>query len=462
MSEAGPVPESDATRPGRFRWQALFENTADPLFVLDRRRRIVFVNRAWEELAGLAAARAVGLVCRRPRPVAATDPLEEVLAHALTPPPEATEGKVGRARRFLPGPVWWDVEFFPLRQAGSQAGHFLIGRIRLVPAQAPSAAVPLPEKLVALRERRIEGQGLGLLSSLRPAPRRVAEQVRLAAGLFSPVLFVGEKGSGKRTLARILHNLGPRRDQGLAILECAHLPPAALEAVLFGTRPATSSLSAVYLAEPAALPRDLQLRLCELLAQRGAEGEKTAGPRFLAGCSVDPRAEVAAGRLLEELHCALAVLTIPVPSLRERVDDLPTLAARMLERLNTEGEPRITGFAPEAWDLLRGHAWPGNLAELFAVLSAARRHARTERIEAADLPASLRLSRRLAEEALPQPERVVPLDQVLENAERRLLELALRRARGNKTRAAELLAIWRPRLIRRMEALGIADAEESK
>src|SRR5690348_4536671 len=102
-----PVPGPDAkpgpARRGPTRWHAALQGTADPLFVLDRRRRLVFVNRAWEELAGLVAGQVLGLVCRRPRPAAAADPPDEVLAHALTPPPEVFQGRIARARRLLPG-----------------------------------------------------------------------------------------------------------------------------------------------------------------------------------------------------------------------------------------------------------------------------------------------------------------------------------------------------------------------
>ena len=97
---------------------------------------------------------------------------------------------------------------------------------------------------------------------------------------------------------------------------------------------------------------------------------------LLAGCGADPAEDIRAGRLLEELHSALAVLTLRLPPLRERVADLPMLVDRLLERSNAEGEARVKGLSPDAWDVVRDYHWPGNLRELYAVLSAARRHAR--------------------------------------------------------------------------------------
>src|SRR5437763_10081857 len=102
--------------------------------------------------------------------------------------------------------------------------------------------------------------------------------------------------------------------------------------------------------------------------------------------------------------------------------------------------------------MLRAYDWPGNLAELYAVLVGASAHAGSERIDVADLPLYLRLGAKQ-----PTPERTLPLKELLEGAERRLIELALRRTGGNNSRAAELLAIWRPLLLRRMSALGIPD-----
>ncbi|HVS34852.1 MAG TPA: helix-turn-helix domain-containing protein, partial [Gemmataceae bacterium] len=161
----------------------------------------------------------------------------------------------------------------------------------------------------------------------------------------------------------------------------------------------------------------------------------------------------------DELYASLAVLTIAVLPLRERSDDMPALVDRLLERGNEEGDRPVHRLAPDAWDMFRAHAWPGNLRELYCVLSAARRRAGGERIAAADLPASLRLLRRLEETAGRRPEKPLPLDALLEQAERRLIEAALKRAGGKKHRAAEILSIWRARLIRRMKALGIGDAE---
>src|SRR5690348_1135956 len=112
--------EEQAPAPPDFRWRAFFQRTREPLFVLNRRGRLLFVNRAWEALTGVPAAQARGLACTRRKP-AESGPWEELLQHLLCPPPEVHHGRSARTRRLVPGADpgrrWWDVEFFPLADA---------------------------------------------------------------------------------------------------------------------------------------------------------------------------------------------------------------------------------------------------------------------------------------------------------------------------------------------------------
>ena len=440
----------------RFGWSPFFDRSSDALFLLDRQRRLRFVNRAWEALTGLTASGVHLLYCKREKPAVPADGPRRVLAYALCPPPEVLGGASGRARRRLPaadgrGWQWWDVEFLPLRDGEGVRG--VLGRVLpLSAAQAPAAA-PLPEKLVALRARVAGRYGPELLETAVPGVRRVADQVRLAARVDAPVLLVGEPGSGKATLARVIHYQGGARERPFAEVDCGRLPAYALSALLSGGA-APGHPGAVYLREPAALPRDLQLSLC------GAVRERAGGVRFLAGSSRPPADDVRAGLLLDELYAALGTLVIEVPPLRERRADLPGLAERLLARAGEAGGREVAGLTPAAWEILRAHPWPGNLRELYAVLAAARRHATGRLIDDGDLPAALRLAQQLGVIPGPDPRRPLPLDPILEEVERRLIRLALRRTGGHQTKAAELLAIWRPRLARRLKALGLEEVPE--
>ncbi|HEV3082832.1 MAG TPA: sigma 54-interacting transcriptional regulator [Gemmataceae bacterium] len=437
-----------------FRWQALFQRAREPVFVLNRRRRILFVNRSWETLTGISAAEARGLACVRRGPLP-QDPWDVVVRSLCCPPPEVLKGETGKSRRLVPGTSararWWDVEFLPFHD--DQGLLCIVGKITVVPQGQPAAAAPLPEKLMALREGRRQRYSLAQLASNVPAHQRIADQVRLAGQARVAVLILGEPGTGKATVARTIHEHGSSPGKFMA-LDCRRLPAPALAALLVGKEEigsGTLSGGTCYLKEPQRLPRDVQARLCDAL--KGSA--ESAQPRIIAGMSAPPADEVKAGRLVEELHAVLGTLVIALPALRERQADLGYLVEQFLKRAY-EDHP-VKGLTEKAWDIMRGYAWPGNLRELFAVLQFGCLKTDQDLIDAEHLPAPLRLSVRLAETAGAEAAKALPLDRLLEEAERRLIRLALRRAKGNRSRAAELLEIWRPRLLRRMEALGITE-----
>src|SRR2546426_6084419 len=141
MSDEGRTSESAVPRPQPgardpallsahdFRWQALFQRASDPVFVLNRQRRILFVNRAWEKMTGLSAAEVRGLACLRrvPRP---QDPPDVAIRALCCPPPEVLKGSSGHARRLTTGPAasprWWDIDFLPVHD--EQGLRCVLGR----------------------------------------------------------------------------------------------------------------------------------------------------------------------------------------------------------------------------------------------------------------------------------------------------------------------------------------------
>lgn len=435
---------ADDARP--FRWQAVFQRSTDALFLLNRRRQVLFVNRAWEALTGFTFADVRGQVCRR-RPRGILSDRLEVLLSTLAPPQEALRGQSTRVRRLFRG-AGWHINFFPLADAAGPLA--LVGKIEPGPAELPTGYPPLSEKLFALRERQRRLFQLDQLSSTLPAMERVSEQIRLAGQTTLPVLLVGEPGTGKHWTARTIHELGPQRDKPFLRLDCARLPAEMVADLVLGD--SDDAAGTFYLEQVDCWPRDLQERLEQRL--RG----EAEGARLLAGLGTEPRAAIASGQLLERLYLRLSALTIALPPLRERGPDLGWWIARLLERARQACEKEVTAVTPETLQYLSAYRWPGNLAELYDVLYTACQHAKKAQIEAADLPFHLRHA------PLP-PEKKLPLDTILEQVERRLILQALRLARNNKSRAADLLGIWRPRLLRRLETLGISDtvaSEEAK
>jgi PAS domain S-box-containing protein len=445
-------PQSPADPPPTYRWRALFQRAADPLFVLDRRRRLLYANPAWQQLTGIPLAEARGLVCKR-YPAAEPGSREAVLL-ALNPPADALAGKVTWSRRAVLRPggrQTWEVAFLPLR--GPEGLLCLLGRVTSA-QEAPTTAAPLPPRLAALGERPARWHRLEYLGEGSPALCLATEQLRLASRTAAPVLLVGEPGVGKEWAARVIHQHSGLGARAFVALDCRRLPTAALAALLFDGHAlaARAGAGALYLREPQCLPRELQARLAALAAAAPGtcEGQR-AGPRLLAGCSADPREEVRLGHLLADLHAALGVLTVWLPPLRERGDELVPLARRLLERAGT-GDRRPSGLTPEAWEVLRAWSWPGNVRELYAALQGAATRAGGDLLDVEDLPWYIR-------SAPPPPSRSLPLQTLLQEVERRLIRLALKASRNNRSKAAKLLEVWRPYLWRRMKALGLDEPE---
>src|SRR5581483_6204590 len=257
-------------------------HAGEPIFLLNRRRRLLFANRAWEECTGLALTSVRGQVCRRAAGEVTRD--REVLTlAALAPPPEALAGEVCQVRRRLPGRdgahAWWEISYFPLAGADGMLG--VLGRLRAV-GSGETAALALPERLTALRDRQAAHYRLEDLPADSAPLARVHEQARLAAQVRMPVLLTGEAGVGKTWLARAIHLRGPDRHRFFARLDAARLPAQAVADVLFGPRSALPTLGTIYLREPAALPRAVQDALARRL------GEPEALPHLMVGLSGDP------------------------------------------------------------------------------------------------------------------------------------------------------------------------------
>ena len=191
------------------------------------------------------------------------------------------------------------------------------------------------------------------------AMREVYKMIGRLATIDVPALVLGEHGTGKRLVIATIHDNSPRRDQPFLSIDCRTLPDAAIEAELFEHATGTVQLAGVE-----SLPLALQSRLTRALGYDGARGGGRLAARVIASTEQDLGELVAAGSFSRELYQALGVITLRLPPLRDRRDDIPLLVRHFVQRFNAYLNRTITSVDDQVSRLLQEHAWPGNVAEL--------------------------------------------------------------------------------------------------
>lgn len=330
----------------------------------------------------------------------------------------------------------------------------------------------LKKRARALEERLEEMASLGEIVG---ESRGIQEALRIAAGAAqasSPVLLVGESGTGKDLFARLIHRRGARADQPMRVLRCDALPEDVIERELFGFaeegdaegRPGLVELAdkgTLFLDEVTALPLPVQARLVYLLARgemtrAGSLRARRVDVRVIASAPPDLKERIAAGRFREDLFYKLRVLAIHLPPLRRRKEDIPLLAYHFLHKHARRAGRDIRRIGVEALRSLRERSWPGNVRELDAAIEHAVAMAPGAALMPADLPGELGEGGE-GREALGGEVGELPYakakERVVEAFDRAYVEELLERAAGNLSEAARLAGMdrsnWK-RLVRKV------------
>ncbi len=301
--------------------------------------------------------------------------------------------------------------------------------------------------------------------------QEVLSLVRRVAPSDATVLIRGESGTGKELIAKAIHHASPRAAGPLVRVNCAALPESLLESELFGhEKGAFTGASALrrgrfelahggslFLDEIGDVPAHLQVKLLRVLQEREIErvGSSRAIPvdvRLLAATHRDLEALVRAGAFRDDLYYRINVVTIVVPPLRERREDIPPLLDHFVDRFARANGRTIRGFTREARDVLLRYDYPGNVRELENLVERAVVLTRDDVIGVADLPLSL------TEGEAPAAEEPT-LPAAVEALERRLIREALGRAGGVQTRAAEQLGISERVLRYKLAKYGLAGGD---
>ena len=325
-------------------------------------------------------------------------------------------------------------------------------------------------ELEAYRSEEDSWQGTEIIGS-SPAMQKLYKLVGQVSATDSTVLIRGESGTGKEAVARAIHRHSRRGDRKLVKVNCASIPETLLEAEMFGHERGAFTGAAqrrigkfeyaaggtLFLDEIGELPPSTQAKLLRVLQDHSIErlGSNITIPldvRILAATNCDLETASREGRFREDLYYRLNVVTVTLPPLRERREDIPELAAFLLRRAATRLKLPVPAIKDDAMALLSGSAWPGNVRELEHCLERALIISRAGviRREHITLPENQEAVDTLND---------VPMDEGLHYAvarlEHRMIERALATAAGNRTRAAEILKINRRLLYDKIREYGI-------
>ncbi|MGE5573277.1 MAG: sigma-54 interaction domain-containing protein [Bacteroidota bacterium] len=380
----------------------------------------------------------------------------------------------------------------PVRVDGRLVGAVEVSRNITLMREMAHRIVDLQVELFGRREGRRESESEGARYTFRDIVGEsecileLKRKAARAAASSSSVLVYGETGTGKELFVQAIHNASPRARGPFVAQNCAAFPEGLLEGILFGTtkggftgaqdRPGLVELAdggSLFLDEIDSMPASLQAKLLRVLSERyvrrvGDTKVRRVDVRVMAALSRPPLEAVAQGMLREDLYYRLNVISLGIPPLRERREDIPLLTAHFVARFNAQFIMSVKGVSDEVARLFSEYDWPGNVRELEHAIEGAMHLLDGDIIMAEHLPDNLRnLSRQreggLAAESMradaDAPRAPIEFQgdfrMAVADIESALVRKALSEADGNVSRAARALGIPRQTLQYRLKKLGI-------
>src|SRR5262252_3691731 len=298
----------------------------------------------------------------------------------------------------------------------------------------------------------------------------VLELVESVAGSDANILIQGENGTGKELIANAIHYNSKRAKAPFIKINCAAIPKDLIESELFGYKKGAftgaqndkeglfemAEGGSLLLDEIGEMPPYLQTKLLRVLQEReyrpiGSDRIVRVDFRLICATNIDLDAALRDGKLREDLYFRINTITLRVPALRERTEDIPLLCEHFLEKYKHRHQRNVRSIAPAAYHVLIRHRWPGNVRELENVIERGVLVAKAQEINVGDLPESLR------SEGAAATEFVIPPHRTLAEIEKMAIVQTLQRTNWNKQEAAQILGLYRPTLYSKMKKHDIKD-----
>lgn len=334
----------------------------------------------------------------------------------------------------------------------------------------------LSKELAILRQEVRERHSFENIIGASQKILEVFEILRTVAPTDATVLIQGETGTGKELLAKAIHSLSRRRDRTLVCINSAALTETLLEAELFGyvkgaftgavtNKPGRFEMAdggTLFLDEIGHMSLNLQAKLLRFLQEGrfepvGSVSSRSVDVRVIAATNHDLQEEIRAHRFLSDLFYRIEVISITLPPLRERREDVLLLAAHFIKRYAKQYEKQIEGLSARAAEVLTNYSWPGNVRELENVIARAVILSKEKGIDILDLPERIRTRENPLDSSTKAPfVREIPEQGIkLKEMEKELIQRTLEKCQGNKSLAADLLGISRKALYEKINRHGI-------
>jgi len=321
----------------------------------------------------------------------------------------------------------------------------------------------LVDENLSLRQRLEDHYRFENIIARSSKMQRVIELVKVVAKSNATVLIIGESGTGKELVARAIHSQSHRRSKPFVAVSCAALPESLLESELFGHERGSftgayaqkkgkfesANGGTLFLDEVGDMSANIQVHLLRVLEEKeftrvGGNELIRADVRIVSATNKDLRRAIEKGEFREDLYYRLNVVTIELPPLTDRKEDIPLLAQYFLNKFVLENQKEVAGFSPEATELLLNYDWPGNVRELENSIERAVILAKDSLITAADLPHE---NMSPARSAIPGRD--------LRGVQKEHILNVLRETGGNYSQAARILGISRMTLYKKARQFGV-------
>ena len=445
----------------RNHWGTVLDTIQEGLMIMSPGGRILYVNRAAQEMTGYDEAELVGQSCR----------ILECTGCNIYDRGFGREycelfvvGKVASKRCLVKGKFKNDIYVFKRASIIEDDDGRLIGAVEAL--TDISEDVRKEKEIFRLRRSLAGEDGFHGLVGRAESMRRVFRLIEDAAASDAAVMITGESGTGKELIARAIHGLSRRKDKPFVKVDCVTLNENLLESELFGHvkgaftgadrdrvgRFEQAEGGYVFLDEIGDVSPAIQVKLLRVLEEKAIErvgGNQTirVDARVITATNRNLPAMLPDGLFREDLYYRINVVPIKAPSLRERREDIPLIAKTFAERLAGKTGKDIDGFSPEAMSLIYRYPWPGNVRELRNAVEYAFVVCRDGLIQPQHLPETIY---RGNPGAFPEPEA----------DHREELIQALKKAHGNQSEAARILGVSRMTVWKKMKKLGVNIARD--